>query len=533
MKRKAYLIALLYLVFGVSGSLYSIGEKTIRLGGNSIWRMLDYRAGITELPQVRPELVLALASERNSSPVYGLDLALSFDEGNPAHFRDSANHYRVIVSPSLAVADRRYARAGSGAALFQETLPGGRPERATGSGPLVVEMASSSALFAPNNRFYDFSLEFWLNPLNMENGEQILMWTSVRPSSNNASQRIMCVSSRNRLQWSFANFFYSPDGRNSIPINIEGHSPVVPKTWSHHLIRFDSHTGMVEYLVNGKTESIEYATSTRREGGEVFTPIAGEGGAFTLGGSFLGLLDEFRIHGAHIPNPAVRKYPLNGGRIETRAVDLGEGSNGILKVEASGGRLSIRDARINNEFRRNGRFRFSDDSEMQFFIRSSNNPYQWDNDWQPVIPGTELSGSVQGRYAQLAVDFYPSANGETSPYLEEVSIIYQPDEPPLPPAQLTAVAMDGAVQLRWKSSPDLDTQGYLVYYGTSSDDYFGEDSALGISPINVGMQTAAYIDGLKNGTLYYFRVAAYKNPSTVAPLHIGEFSREVRARPLR
>jgi hypothetical protein len=87
--------------------------------------------------------------------------------------------------------------------------------------------------------------------------------------------------------------------------------------------------------------------------------------------------------------------------------------------------------------------------------------------------------------------------------------------------------MDGAVQLRWKNSPDPSVQGYLVYYGTASDNYFGEGAALGISPIDAGSQNSITINGLKNGTLYYFNVAAYSRPSQV-----GGFSREVRARPL-
>jgi hypothetical protein len=188
-------------------------------------------------------------------------------------------------------------------------------------------------------------------------------------------------------------------------INISGTSPVVPKTWSHHLIRFDSTTGMIEYLVNGKTESIEYATSTKHENGEVYTPIAGEGGCFILGSGFSGMIDEFRIHGTQrtpspnlVPNLVLSKYPPNGGRIETRAFDLGEGSNGILKLEASGGRTSMANAKINNEHRRNGRFLFTDDSEMQFFVRCSDNPYRWDSLWQPVTPGAELPGTIEGRY---------------------------------------------------------------------------------------------------------------------------------------
>ncbi|MCL2127654.1 MAG: fibronectin type III domain-containing protein, partial [Treponema sp.] len=354
-------------------------------------------------------------------------------------------------------------------------------------------------------------------------------------SGGTVFQRIQCVSARNRLQWSFLNLFTSPDGLKSMEITVPGVSAVVPKTWSHHLIRFDSGTGMIEYLMNGKSESIEYATSTGHEGGEVYTPVTGEGSVFVLGGGFLGLMDEFKIHGSYVSSPAVRKYSLKGGRIETRAIDLGEGINDVIRLDAFGGRTSVFDKGINSEYRNNGRFLFPDDSEMQFFMRASDNPYRWESFWEPVIPGAELAGSVQGRYVQLAVDFYPAAGGEASPYLEELRITYFPDEPPLPPAQLTAVAMDGAVQLQWKSSPNFNTMGYLVYYGTSADDYFGEDAALGISPIDVGRRNSVHIDGLKNGVLYYFRVAAYSSRSrgVSGSFHAGEFSREVRARPLQ
>jgi hypothetical protein len=318
-------------------------------------------------------------------------------------------------------------------------------------------------------------------------------------------------------------------------ISFSGLSTIVPKTWSHHLIRFDSATGAVEYLVNGKIEAIEYATATKREGGEVFTPLTGEGGAFILGGSFSGLIDEFIIHDNYAAAASARKYPAQGGRIETSAIDLGAGNNSVLRLDATGGKTSVLDARASNEFRRGGRFLFSDDSEMQFFIRASDNPYRWNSAWLPVTPGANISGAVKGRYVQLAVDFYPSANGEASPYLEALYITYLPDEPPMPPANLTAVAMDGAVQLQWRSSPGQNVEGYLVYYGTSSDDYFGEDASLGPSPIDVGKKNSAFIDGLKNGTLYFFRVAAYshKGPDNAPSLHTGEFSREVRARPLQ
>jgi hypothetical protein len=86
------------------------------------------------------------------------------------------------------------------------------------------------------------------------------------------------------------------------------------------------------------------------------------------------------------------------------------------------------------------------------------------------------------------------------------------------------------VDLSWRASPDADLSGYLVYFGVASGEYFGESALLGVSPLDAGKRTFLRIDGLKNGTLYYFTVAGYDRNS---PANAGEFSREVSARPLR
>jgi hypothetical protein len=558
MKRAPVFIAALILLAGFSGAVHGIGEKTLSLGGAASWGAAALRDGVTETARVRSNPVLILSSAARGggapAPAAAPDLSLSFDENAAGLFRDSTGHYRVIAAPELEAVERRYARMGTGAALFPASVYGRAALSGGPNGPLVIEPQSRDALFAPDSHIQDFSIEFWLYPLNLENGEQILSWISSRPEPalagtdqrRYAFQRIQCAAAQNRLQWSFTGFFVSPGGADHMGLTITGDSPVVPKSWSHHLVRFDSATGMLEYLVNGRSEAIKYASSSGREGGEVYAPVAGEGGSFVLGGHFMGLMDEFKIHRRWIESPLVRKYPVRGGRVETGAIDLGEGNSGVVKVEALGGRTVIAGTRINSEFRENGRFRFADDSELQFFIRAADNPYRWDeSDWRAFIPGTELTGSgpggpnqggnIRGRYVQLAVDFYPSSDGESSPYLEELRITYLPDEPPLPPASLVAVAADGGVQLRWKSSPDTDTAGYLIYYGVSPDEYFSEDAAGGPSPIDAGKRNAFFIDGLKNGTLYYFRVAAYdwRDSGASAAFHAGEFSREVRARPLR
>jgi hypothetical protein len=529
---------IVYILFFVSGSLFGlpdhlransqVGEKTVSLGGAGTWAMAENRAGITEAAMIRPHPVLLLSAARYGRPGEntGMDLSISFDEPNPRLFNDSTGNYRIIVSRELDSADRRFARAGAGAALFSSI------SSAPNKGPLIIEPQSRNALFAPNSRIGDFTLEFWFYPMNMENGGQILSWTS---SVRNGFQLIQCETVRNRLQWSFHDFFTSADGSSRINISLSGDTPIIPKTWSHHLLRFDAVTGMIEYIVNGRSEAIVYATASGRESNEVYTPATGEDGIFIAGARFMGLMDELKIHNAFISDFSIDKYNPRGGRMETRAIDLGEGNNSVLRVDAGGGRTSVNGTRVVNEYSRNGRFLFSDDSQMQFFIRASNNPYSWDGKaWKSFIPGTDFSAEIKGRYVQLAVDFYPSADGLASPYLEELRITFIPGEPPLPPQFLTAVAVDGAVMLRWRNSPNINTEGYLVYYSDVRGEYFGEDALLGPSPVDAGKRNSLFIDGLKNGTLYYFRVAAYiRGERSGSPAKLtGDFSREVTARPL-
>ena len=547
MKKAFIFISIVYIFLFVCGSVSAIGEKTISLGGAASWTSAENRTGVTEVKSLRPNPVLILSSMTVAAEISALDLCVSFDEKDPGLFRDSTGHYRLTSPSGVECADRALARAGMGAALF------GRSGMESNRGPLVIQPVSRNALFAPGNKMRDFTIEFWFYPINMENGEQILTWAASIPAditqkgsqhalSNGRYivQKVNCSVSKNRLQWSFKNFFAPANGAGFLDIEFSGSSHVIPKVWSHHLVRFDADTGLIEYLVDGNSEVIVYATSAGRESREVYTPYAGSGGNFLLGEKFSGLIDELRIYSAYTERGSIQKYALSGGRIETRPIDLGNVSSSVVKVNVSGGRTSIRENSVRNEFNENGRFRFADDSEMNFFIRVSENPYQLNNcKWLSFTPGADLQG-ISGRYVQLAVDFYPSSDGEGSPYLDEIDIVFIPGEPPMPPRNLIAVAADGGVTLSWRHSPNANTEdrhtGYLVYYSSKRGELFGEDAALGSSPIDVGIKNSVNITGLTNGTLYYFRVAAYVSldePYNFASRHnIGVFSSEVTARPL-
>ena len=550
MRKISFTFIIVYTFFILSGSLFGLGEKTLTLGTASSWEAVEKWQGVTEAALIRPHPVLVLSDTNTGNYIFpneNVDLHLSFDEASPARFVDAMGRYDVSVSSGLDRAPSPWSRIGAGAARFMTNVIGAAPivlkPRAVnpatpvtgsfGAAPLIQE----AALFAPRSRARDFSIEFWLYPQSMENGEELLSFNSILSQGSDPGyilQRIHCNVIRNRLQWAFDDFFYSPDGKNSKSITLTG-PQVLPGTWSHHLIRYDADLGMLEYLVNGRLEVLEYTTLSGREGGEVYTPLTGDDCSFTLGGLFSGIMDEFRIHRNYIQSPALTRYPSAGGRIETRALDLGHNNSRINRIDAYGGRTSGVSGKVTNEYAGKGNLNFQDHSQIRFFMRASNDPYRWNNiPWVPVNPGTDISGRFRGRYIQIAVEFYPSWDGETSPYLSELRVEYIAEEPPYPPTQVAAVSRDGAVELSWRSSPSRDTAGYLVYYGTSSGEYFGDSAilistmAVTASPLDVGNRTSVRIEGLRNGTLYYFAVAAYSLLSPVA----GEFSREVAARPL-
>jgi hypothetical protein len=528
--------------------LFGAGEKIIRIGSSAGWEFMERRSGVTEVSLARPRPVLALASGAgraggaagNYPAGPAVDLALSFDEGNPLRFADAKGRYTAAVSPELAGAGRPWTRAGEGAARFTGRSPASGAG-ALAEGPLVLR-PREEALFGPGKVIGDFSVEFWLYPMNMENGEQILTWTSSKPGGrgNYSTQRIECEVLKNRLRWTFVDLFSTAGGTGGKNIVLTG-SVVLPRTWSHHLIRFDADLGLLEYLVDGRLEALDYATSSGREGGDIYVPVTGEDGRFVLGSRLAGIIDEFRVYSLCLESPALSMYHPEGGRAESRTLDLGGRRSQVLKIEALVGRISggSHNSRFSPEniYAGNSGFCFADHSEIQFFIRVNDSPYKWNEvPWIPVEPGRTLPGDLSGRYIQVAAAFYPSGDGETTPYLDELRISYRTAEPPLPPTQLAAIARDGAVELSWKASPGRDVGGYLVYYGTSSGEYFGDHAILGNTavkpPVNVGNRTTVRIEGLRNGTLYYFAVAAYSAADGEWP-EPGIFSREAAARPLR
>jgi hypothetical protein len=519
-----------------AAAAFGLGEETVQFGGAAGWEQFTGRSNLAELERVRPGKVLAINYDREINDA-SLDMHLSFDEESPDRFTDSMGNYAVETSGALSRSGPEWSRFGSGAAVFHGLL-NASASRAPSESPVLIKPRGNEALFSGGRMMGGFSIEFWIYPASMENGEEALSWTAF--VQNNAkyeqTQNIICSVSKNRLEWIFKDFFFEPypfggastgnAHAKSVNIRLASSTALTPKSWSRHLLRFNAETGLIEYLVNGVLEDLAYATASGSEDGEVFLPVAGGRGAFALGRRFNGMIDAFRIYGRFVEEDGVHRY-VQDGRLHSAPIDLGAENAAVLRVDASGGVFHVFSGKIRNKSDYNGGFDFPGGERIRFFIRSSASPYLLDDsDWQFFTPGTAIN-TVKGRYIELAAEFYPGADLETTPYLESVSVVFAKKAPPEPPAFVRAEAEDGAVKLSWKPSKNGDAIGYIVYYGLAPGDYFGEGASLGPSPIDAGSRLSLSIDNLKNGILYYFSVSSYD--STGAP---GGFSREIFARPL-
>ncbi|MDP3043004.1 MAG: fibronectin type III domain-containing protein [bacterium] len=117
-----------------------------------------------------------------------------------------------------------------------------------------------------------------------------------------------------------------------------------------------------------------------------------------------------------------------------------------------------------------------------------------------------LTGLTNNETYYFNLTSYYNTTAE-SDYYGEVEVAPSDITPPAAPANFSAVAGNGQVDLRWDANTD-DTVSYKVYYGTSSGVYGASE--------NVGNVTGAVITDLTNGTDYYFAVTAldaYNNES--------------------
>ena len=381
--------------------------------------------------------------------------------------------------------------------------------------------APPGGLFAAGAVWGNVSIEFWLYPATLSNGETILSWTGAartgeQESTQLTAQRMRCFIKDRKLVWDFQNFFTLPTGQR-LPVTLTGTRKLVPRSWHHHLLRFNARSGLLEYLIDGVSEAIAHLTDNGRESGSIAVPRLGleEAGPLILGSGFTGFLDELRISRRVVDDPMLQRYSGRTGTATSSIVDLGFTATRISHIDAV--------------------YTTPGDSGVEFYYQVSDvwkNPrlLKTDTDWVPFTPPGDFKDTLKGRYLQLMVVLYPDGTRSLTPRVSSLRVVYEPNEPPTPPAGLMATPGNGKVTLSWRPVNELSVKGYRVYYGTSPRNYLGTGAKEGDSPVDAGSKTRIEITGLTNGNLYYFVVVAYDDSE---PPQQSEFSPEVSARPSR
>lgn len=378
-------------------------------------------------------------------------------------------------------------------------------------------------IFGTEGMTGSFTLEFWLCPSVVENGEMVFKWESSKTVSGHLVYQLLNASfNKGHLEWTLSNLFDDDvNVSKSHDIVLKGRSTIVPDTWSSHALSYDSETGLIEYIVNGITEALFYHTSNGREDGVVNLMQLGTPSEVMFCPDYTGKIDDIRL--------VRRPYRVQEFQSAENAGALGhvqyvpKGGSFITKpiMVSTGSKLNFLEAEMY----------VPDQTAVLFFVRSGENYYNWTDtypEWKPVESGREISG-VTGLYFQVAAELYPDGNGQHTPSITSIKLDYYELPEPVPPFVVNAVAGNGTVTVSWNYSVDDTAGGYYVYYGTRPGEYLGRMAVEGNSPINVGNTTSFTLTGLENGQIYYFAVAAW---SAYDDRVVGKLSKEVFARPL-
>lgn len=468
----------------------------------------------------RPEIQLREAEYQSESAT---DLLLHF---NRQPQQELGMTYRVLEQGMALNSQIR--RLGPSAALFNQDSRG------------LVLQAGPDSLFEPGSFLQDFSIEFWLYPTTLNEGEQILSWDgSTWIDGQQRPQGIRIEIRDRKLVWDFINVFgrfspsVPPGGKASDRLALEtrryslkNKREILPRVWQHHMLRFNARTGLLQYSINGQPEDMVFTTASGHEGGEVLRPYLGERSEskLAIGAKLTGFLDEMRLSRRWVAEPQIDKYQLDGSWVIFNPIDfrdIGVGSK-VLRISADWVHPSTSDVAFYYKM------------TMMPGLASRNDPA-----WIRFRPDQPITSANQGQYLYFKVELLADGSGSQGPGLQGLSITYQPDPPPPAPGGVVAIAGDGQVTLRWNPVPVSDVQGYLVYYGTRPGQYFGEGATFGsiakASPADVGKENEVTIKGLQNGRLYYFCIASYNQSNNpVYGIHLKRsLSKEVSARPAR
>lgn len=501
-----YIFLLGGLFFSFLSGFLCAQEQQIILGGKLPWRILEEK-NITQTEGRRgyPSIVLQAYEPRGLSEK-NKDLALTFQTPDKAIIQ---GNYELDIPYPLFISNE-FSRRQTGSLLFVEK-----------KNPLVLKVLENS-LFYPGNTSDRFTIEFWLYPNKNSDSEVIISWKGIMESGDSVkTQKIQTFFEGGTLKWVFENIFFGNNLKDTL-FEVKGVSPLKPKTWSHHLLRYDSTSGLLEYFVDGKPSAI---TKVYDEKEEMKTPYSFYIGSLSdkkiiFGEDFTGSLDDIFIskewEAFSVLNNNV--YTKQNAFLITEALDLQTSQAQLLSVNTL--QETPQSTYIEYQYRISDELSFEAD-ETGKIVKNVK------GEWKPLVVNNPIEQLGRGRYLQIRATLLPEGTGQYTPSLSQIIIQYLPNAPTNAPTILEVKAGNGQISLEWTPSLSSQVRGYMLYFGTQPKFYYG-DGKIG-SPIDLGNKTSYTLKGLKNGQIYYLSLVAYGEGD---PPTLSNFSEEFNVRPL-
>ncbi len=462
--------------------------------GNKFWPLAEM-VNIEKKFDINSNISLTVR-ENEFSPDAKTILLMHFNENDEYDATGRSRASNLNISVDLK-------KLGKGGGLFNEN-----------SSSLVLNTEGRS--FFPDRVYSgDFTVEFWLYSRNTKDGETYFIYENYTDTGTSTlPQLFRCYLEDRCVTWEIKNLFL-PFEKSPFSLTLKGNKRIIPLKWSHHLLRYSSETGLLEYLFDGIPEAVAYVNREGKEGGSTYPFYAGDSSRIEMGKNFTGALDEFRIQGEWVENLSLSRIGYHSGYFITDIIDLKHSKSEIFDVD-------FRDIVPPG----------TDVKYYYYLTDSPSFPGADSSGWKQLVRGKgRLSG---GRFLYIKGELFSDGEKKSSPAVNQIRLKYDEKSPPPPPRVVKAEALDKKIKLRWSSVPDSDIDGYLVYIGEKPGHYFGSETGSVASPVDAGLKNSLVIDNLDNSKIYYFTVCSYYKTASATGSIIkkgGSYSSEISARP--
>ncbi len=515
MMRLFKLLILSILVLTMVDTVYTASKLELRYGGKTNnWKFTTFLKNTQEqLSRNGSKEIVLIDNEYMSDG--SVDLLIHFNGPNKNTASNDLKDTYTIIKHNFHYDSRRKV-FGSAAGKFMHP-----------SNTLILRPKPKS-FFNKTQHCGSFTIEFWLNPAILSDGEVIFSKYGPVIKNNMISNYsgIICKIERKRLLWELRHIFHKPNYTDELDqdtsvrkIKITSPRRIKSKRWSHHALSFDSLSGKLTYYINGREVKSQFITESGQAEDTVLTPkfYPQEKSMLVIGKKFYGFLDEFMISKVsktsipkllRFPKENIRKKHFNtqkyialDGEVTSKVVDLEMTGSYLKRVK-----LNVEEKRGSNIILQ---YRLSQD-----FFKTDNRVVPWQN-IDVNNPAFLIRNKITGRFFQWQAILKRGENGNFTPVLKEVSFQFNIDKRPSSPKNLVAFSSEGRVYLRWRGNIERDIAAYKIYYGIAKGNYLGDEQSIDIEPYIVNVNSLSdkirpvyIISNLKPNKVYYFTVTA-------------------------